>query len=786
MGRTSGLTGDDVYAILHNKVGSGDGSGASGQDGVGISSIVKTGTEGLVDTYTITLTNNSTYTFTVTNGEDGAPGATGATPNIQIGTVQTLDSDSGATASITGTAENPLLNLGIPKGEKGDSGESNVDEEKIQEAVEDYLTENPIQEVTIDSTLTQSGQAADAETTGYELSKKEDVSNKVIEISDGVTDTQYPSALAVKSYIDSILSGNNSGDLILEGDIPTYVKSEALEVAQKVNAAQNDNTITFFVMSDSHHCASQTDGWKEQTNESNLHAMMGAKTLMYNIDADFAVFNGDFVFGNASTTTDQLKEQVSEIKEWFEEVFRSIPRFYTVGNHDTGEYNELVGAEYCMSEIMGASSATEFGGTSIGNPYYYDLTGKKIRIICLNTCENEMTNTVSASTTSTEQIEWFANTLKGVGGKSDGSEWGIIVIGHYPLDFGGARFLSDVVYHYMQGDTYEYSTVSVDFSDSNKATFIGNFHGHTHCLKSDNMYYYDAGTTPTAYDAYRLATPASSFYRNNEYTTEVNGVMFGEDSTYSKTAETGEDTAFLVNVIDLSKQVIQSFCYGAGYDRTVSYGETKYYSVNYEMSNVSVSNSVSSVKEGESYITEVIVSEDCTLDSISVTMGGSDVTASVVSGTTITIESVTGDVVIKATATVQIAIVNMIPLSTTSVGGSELYNGGQGYKTDTRVNSSSIEVAMTGMCCTGFMNVSSEAEHTVRIKNVTIEGTGSAYLLGMSDDETTVQSWTNANLTADESGVITVTSSNSSIKAFRLSCGVIDSTSIITIDQEIE
>lgn len=56
-------------------------------------------------------------------GDKGDPGQTGATPDIQIGTVQTLDPGQQATASMTGTPENPLLNLGIPKGEKGDPGE---------------------------------------------------------------------------------------------------------------------------------------------------------------------------------------------------------------------------------------------------------------------------------------------------------------------------------------------------------------------------------------------------------------------------------------------------------------------------------------------------------------------------------------------------------------------------------------------------------------------------------------------------------------------------------------
>lgn len=41
----------------------------------GISSITKTGTSGIVDTYTITLADTTTSTFTVTNGAKGDPGA---------------------------------------------------------------------------------------------------------------------------------------------------------------------------------------------------------------------------------------------------------------------------------------------------------------------------------------------------------------------------------------------------------------------------------------------------------------------------------------------------------------------------------------------------------------------------------------------------------------------------------------------------------------------------------------------------------------------------------------
>ena len=507
-----------------------------------------------------------------------------------------------------------------------------------------------------------------------------------------------------------------TADVISQADIPTYVKDEALSVAAKVKNVQNANTLTFFVISDPHHCASQSDGWAPQTNESNLHAMMGAKILAYAIDADFSVFNGDFTFGNRATTADQLKEQVGEIKKWFGEAFRGLPQFFTVGNHDTGEYNELVGAEYCMSEIMGASDATEFGSEDIGKPYYYDLTDKKVRVICLNTCEGEM-NGSDVYAISDGQLEWFANTLKGVGGKSDASAWGIIIISHYPLDFGGARFLSDVLYQYIQGGTYTRNSVNVDFSGSNGATVIGNFHGHTHCLKSDKLHYYNNGTTPTAYDAHRLATPAASFYRNNEYTSAVSGVIFGEDTSYSKIADTGDDTAFCVNVVDPVEQVIYSICYGAGYDRTISYGPTVYRSITNSLTHVTSSNATVSVEDGTAYTATLTAESGYTMGTVVVKMGGTDITATAYNSDTgvISIAAVTGDVVISANATKVVSYHNLVPTAVDSSGASAPYTDGK------YINSSGEAKDLDGHVITGFIPFDGGASHVYRIGGDGIE-----------------------------------------------------------------
>lgn len=56
-------------------------------------------------------------------GPEGQPGQTGATPDISIGTVETLPPGSPAKATITGTAENPVLSFGIPQGQQGAPGE---------------------------------------------------------------------------------------------------------------------------------------------------------------------------------------------------------------------------------------------------------------------------------------------------------------------------------------------------------------------------------------------------------------------------------------------------------------------------------------------------------------------------------------------------------------------------------------------------------------------------------------------------------------------------------------
>ena len=91
-------------------------AGASGKDG-------SPGADGK-DGITPAIGENGNWYLGSSDTGKPSRGADGAVPDIQIGTVTTLPAGSNATASMGGTAENPLLNLGIPKGADGQGGGS--------------------------------------------------------------------------------------------------------------------------------------------------------------------------------------------------------------------------------------------------------------------------------------------------------------------------------------------------------------------------------------------------------------------------------------------------------------------------------------------------------------------------------------------------------------------------------------------------------------------------------------------------------------------------------------
>lgn len=110
--------------------------GIQGETGNGIESIIKSSTNGLVDTYTILYTNGNTQSFNVTNGANGKHGADGKDgidgKNATIvGLSVNVDNTTGtpsATATMGGTPNERTFDFSFSgiKGERGSQGESGV------------------------------------------------------------------------------------------------------------------------------------------------------------------------------------------------------------------------------------------------------------------------------------------------------------------------------------------------------------------------------------------------------------------------------------------------------------------------------------------------------------------------------------------------------------------------------------------------------------------------------------------------------------------------------------
>ena len=505
--------------------------------------------------------------------------------------------------------------------------------------------------------------------------------------------------------------GITTGDQIAHADIPRYVKAEALAVAEKVKAVMKDDSIVFLAVSDFHHAGPQVDNWQTNINAGDLHACQALKVLSYSLpQIDFACMLGDVTFGNAKTTIALMQQQFDQINGWLGEAWKDVPQLRTVGNHDTGEYSTLVGAEFLKNNIWKYSEGAVYGSEEYGY-CYRDFAEKKLRVICLNTCEGEtVSGNNAAYCCSPEQLLWFAQTLHAVGSKADAAQWGIIVLGHYPLDYGGAYPTGNIAKAYVAGESTVQNGVTVNFGGHNAARFIMNVHGHNHCFQYGKLHSVENGKG-TEFDAWRMCVPNACFYRNNSGVTTLYGIPFGDPSPYDKTAGTGDDTAFTVNVLNPTEQVMYSFCYGAGIDRTIGYAATVYHSITNALTNVTTSNDTTAAEDGTAYSATITAADGYAMSSVTVTMGGTDITATAYNADTgvISIAAVTGDVVITAKATKEVSYHNLVPTAVDSSGASAPYTDGK------MLSSSGVISDNPSFVTTGFIPFNGGASHTYRI-----------------------------------------------------------------------
>lgn len=539
-----------------------------------------------------------------------------------------------------------------------------------------------------------------------ERSSLEAIANAIRE-KNGNSDTYTPAQMG------PAISAITAGDNIDHEDLPAYVKTEALDVARRVKAKMQSNSIVILAGSDSHQIETDdTNG--ANTMAGNLHAGMGMKALTYILPFDFAAYLGDYTAGSNTTSINEGLGHFASINSYIDEAFRGLPQFRTVGNHDPLSYsydqNGRVLSQAELYNLIGKynDDGITVMGSTVAGYCYRDFTNKNFRVICLNTADIDKTSQGGTEAVSDTQKKWFADTLI-----STPQDYGIIILSHHPLDWGNIMATSHILRAYVEEQSnFNIGGTIYDFTNKNKSSWILQLHGHVHTFTVDNLHWNNGGTG-VAYNVKRIALPCTNFYRTNEYGRnsgeEYYGIEFGTPGdTQSKVANTAKDTAFCVFVINPSEQKIYAINYGAGYDRDVYWGENAV-----SVTGVSLDKNSCTITAGQTeQLTATITPADATNTNLNwsssntsvATVSGGLVTGVAVGNAVITVTTQDGN--FTATCNISVEAVkieptNLVPISTNTDG--TIFNN-IGYMNDKYVSGSNNGNA-TGYVATGFIHV---------------------------------------------------------------------------------
>lgn len=443
--------------------------------------------------------------------------------------------------------------------------------------------------------------------------------------------------------------------------IPSHWEKAVEEKTQTVQALQEQggkNCVSFAWASDTH----------IPDNDCGRTDYIGRvmANMLDNCDIPFAVISGDAGTRGALATEAEYLECYEQMTEHLAPLWGTDRLLVSIGNHDgCWGRDETASPKYYRRQFSPERMwSTYFRGQALdfrkvfsdnGLYYYVDNIPQKTRFIVLNSqFEGEystdtngfaVNNRFATSCYGQEQLDWLADVALDMP-----SGYGAVIITHVPpravnggttpytVDY--AQFIG-IINAYINKTTYSGSfsgvagwtsnNVSVNFADA-QGEIIAMFAGHVH---EDTV------------DTETLDCPIITITATGASENEGN-------PNYNRPFGTDEEMSFDVVSINRATKMIYCTRVGAGVDRAVSYDKAlpATYTVANTLTNATNSNKATSITEGTAYTGTITADSGYTLDSVTVTMGGVDVTSSAVSNGVISIVSVTGDIVITATASV--------------------------------------------------------------------------------------------------------------------------------------
>lgn len=377
----------------------------------------------------------------------------------------------------------------------------------------------------------------------------------------------------------------------------SYVDAEADRVAEKVRQVQTGDSITFVAVSDMHYSvddvtvrnalADMRDGIKAIASQTKLDFYASFGDVIYRLSSD-----GDYDKGNA---------EMIGITKLLNDAFGITPQIRMVGNHDpNAEGDSGYFSVDHLNAFTGAYSnmLTKAEGLRKHGYGYHDFDVQKVRVIVLNTSYyyetpvQGQTQYLFGYDQGYQLCQWLDLSDKG-----DAADWQIVVMSHIALDSTTKSSqigkYSAILNAYIAGSSWSGGDYSYNFAGKNSAHLVLYINGHYHAYKVKNMLNVDSSGDVLN------TLPMANLYIVNALPGREEVSLF--DTTYTKTANTAESTAFQIVTLDPVSKTVYAHHYGAGIDIIMHYNPTTATSMATNLTDpvwASVDNSIATVADG--------------------------------------------------------------------------------------------------------------------------------------------------------------------------------------------
>lgn len=652
--------------------------GDDGEDGRGITSIEKTGTEGLVDTYTITYTDGTTSTYTVTNGSSGGGGTANYNelenkPSINNVSLQgnkslsdlgvqpagdylTTETDpvfsASASAGITstditnwngkGTYSKP--SGGIPKTDLASAVRTSLD--KADSAIQDIsgkqdilVSGTNIKTINDESLLGEGNITIEGGTPVSPLADK-----NIVVFGDSLTDPQSGGTAWTESFINiaeynsfrgygrgyCTWTFKNNTEYNITDNTDANVGSNVIwnQFNKLKHDVDNENTpapdILMIFCADNDIMQNKTIGtesatFKAEAQSSDVKTLTNLMdSIRYNIDTINAEYPNCIIVPIIPLLPSQY-EKSKTYREALITCYNNLGLSYIDVMYGSGIawYREMMRRSYFANDGIHLSPA---GSMKVASYIYQALvTMPRIQNVTQSTTPKSLYNVYYTLTNATSTNS-FASIMQGepyrttisattghtltsvtctMGGVTQPVESGVINI---------ASVTGDIRITAVGGDptptTYTITNNLTNATNSNAATSIAEGESYTATISANQGY----------------------------HITSVVCTMGGVEQTVTNNT---------INIASVSGNIVITAT--AEQDQP-----TTTYTVTNNLTNATNSNAATSIEEGSAYTATISANQGYNMSSIVCTMGGVEQT---VTNNTINIASVSGNIVITATAT---------------------------------------------------------------------------------------------------------------------------------------